>query len=348
MYVQAASNPATGNRWRGVYTPDVLAVGEGPTSWEDYFNQQKRWSYGIWEILLTAKRDVRRRLTGRQRLLYGCVQFYYPSVAAGLLLGNLATALYLLFGIASVSLHSLTWLALWSASLASWFLLWFWLRRFNLAEHERVEVGMPGMALALFAGPVYLAAAVAALLRRPLAYTVTAKGKLRTTESMATFRLHLWWAAVAAGLLAASLVRHHDYLALRAWSVLTLFTGLGPPILAGISGLVARRRARSAQVEAGTVRGSAAVPAACAARIPSQRVSNSPAAHNQEWHGEPQVWRDQFELTTGQIPDRRAVDGKVLLAHHRPPAIGIARVPHQLDRRPAEPTAVPPQSGEDR
>ncbi len=29
--VYGAVNPATGNRWRGVYTPDILAVGEGPT-----------------------------------------------------------------------------------------------------------------------------------------------------------------------------------------------------------------------------------------------------------------------------------------------------------------------------
>ena len=101
----------------------------------------------------------------------------------------------MLFGVASIQLHSLTWLGLWSLSLGSWFVLWFWLRRFNLAEHERVEVGMPGMALALFAGPFYVAAAVTAILRRPLAYAVTAKGKLASGEDVSTFRLHLWWAA---------------------------------------------------------------------------------------------------------------------------------------------------------
>ena len=56
---------------------------------------------------------------------------------------------------------------------------------------------MPGMALALFAGPLYVAAACAAILRRPLAYAVTAKGRLASGEAIATFRLHLWWAGVA-------------------------------------------------------------------------------------------------------------------------------------------------------
>lgn len=348
MCVQAATNPSTGNRWKGVYTPDVLAVGEGPTSWEDYFNQQKRWAYGIWEILLTRKREVRRRLAPRQRLLYGCVQFYYPSVAATLLLGNLATAMYLLFGVASIELHGLTWLTLWSASMGSWFLLWFWLRRFNLADHEREEIGMPGMALALFAGPVYLAAATAAVLRRPLAYAVTAKGTLRTTESLGTFRLHLCWAAVAAALLATSFVLDHDYLALRTWSALTLFTGLAPPVLAGVSALAERWRehstfradlgtvrGRAAVAGQATVRGAAAVTAIGRRKVPTWSVRYDDDGHH-EWRGdELDQWRDRLEETTidnavGQPGSRR-----VRMWLYRPPAMGIARVPEALTSSPS-------------
>jgi cellulose synthase (UDP-forming) len=313
MRVQAATNPATGNRWKGVYTPDVLAIGEGPSSWADYFNQQKRWAYGIWEILLTRKRVVRRRLSARQRLLYGCVQFYYPSVAAGLLLGNLATALYLLFGIASIELHSLTWLGLWSASLGSWFLLWFWLRRFNLADHERTEVGVPGMALALFAGPVYLSAATAALLRRPLAYAVTAKGKLRSGESLATFRLHLCWALVAAGLLAVSLVLDHDYLALRMWSGLTLLTGLTPPVLAALSALAGRWKA-STTTPARTAR--AAVPIRARGRAEAR---TGPLRHEDLQH---------VRRAEGVRRTRSAA-----LYYHRPPVVGVAGVPVVPRRR---------------
>jgi len=242
MRVQAAINPASGNHWKGVYTPDVVAIGEGPTSWADYFNQQKRWAYGIWEILLTRSKRMPRELSARQRLLYGLVQFYYPSVASSTLFGNLATALYLLTGITAIEINGHAWLGLWSASMASWFALWFWLRRFNIAAHEREEVGVPGMALALFAGPIYVSAAIAALFRRPLAYAVTAKGKLRTTESIGTFRLHLMWAAVAAALLVASRLLHHDYIALQVWCCLTLFTGIAPPLIAALSAVSAKAR----------------------------------------------------------------------------------------------------------
>jgi hypothetical protein len=241
----------------------VVAIGEGPTSWADYFNQQKRWAYGIWEILLTRSKRMPRELSARQRLLYGLVQFYYPSVASSTLFGNLATALYLLTGVTAIELNGGTWVALWSASMASWFILWFWLRRFNIAAHEREEVGVPGMALALFAGPVYVSAAIAAVFRRPLAYAVTAKGKLRTTESIATFRLHLMWATVAAGLLVVSRLLHHDYVALQVWCCLTLVTGISPPLIAALSAVAAKvRRAMAARTEPGGAAGAPGVPPA--------------------------------------------------------------------------------------
>jgi cellulose synthase/poly-beta-1,6-N-acetylglucosamine synthase-like glycosyltransferase len=237
MRVQGTINPVTGNAWRGVYTPDVLAIGEGPESWTDYFNQQKRWAYGIWEIVLKRNLRAGLRLRGRQRLLYGLVQFYYPSVGSAVLLGTIATAVYLLLGVTAIRLNSLQWLALWSASMTSWMILWLWLRRFNLAAHERREVGVVGMLLALFAGPVYVVAGVTALLRRPLTYAVTAKGNLKSTDSVRTFRLHLAWAAIATALLILSFRFHHDYMALRVWGTLAVITGLGPPLIFIASGL---------------------------------------------------------------------------------------------------------------
>lgn len=247
MRVQGTINPATGSPWKGVYTPDVIAVGEAPTTWTDYFNQQKRWAYGVWDVKLRRRAKAGIRLRARQRLLYGMVQFYYPSVATSLLFGSLATIGYLLFGASAVHLRGGPWLSLWTAALGSWVSMWLWLRRFNLAEHERHEIGIPGMALALFAGPVYLSAAVAAVLRRRLAYAVTAKGDLRSSESLRTFRLHLIWAAVATTLLVVNLtVNHHRYAAPQLWAALALLVGLSPPLIAFRRTIVSRRRAPAA------------------------------------------------------------------------------------------------------
>jgi cellulose synthase (UDP-forming) len=233
MRMQGTVNDRTGNQWKGVYTPDVLAIGEAPSTWTDYFNQQKRWSYGIWQILLNRKMRDGIELTSRQRMLFGLVRFYYPSVGVTVLFGSLATAIYLLLGVTALQVNGYTWVALWSANMGTWLLLWFWLRRFNLAKHERRELGLPGILLALFAGPVYLAAGARAVLRRPLRYVVTAKGALRSGDSARTFTLHMYWAFAAAALLAISYRLNHDLIALRIWASVALLTGIGPPLIAG-------------------------------------------------------------------------------------------------------------------
>ena len=98
------------------------------------------------------------------------------------MLGNVATALYV-FGGASPKLPLEQWLALWAASMTMSFVTYFWLRRFNLVEHERANTGLAGLALMLACIPVYVSAAAEFLAGRPLAYAVTAKGDLTSGDS---------------------------------------------------------------------------------------------------------------------------------------------------------------------
>lgn len=249
MRVQGTVNPLTGRNWKGVYTPDILAIGEAPTTWTDYFNQQKRWSYGIWEILLKRRLKKGIRLKLRQRIMYTLVQFYYPSVGATVLLGTTATSIYLLLGITALHVAGVPWVALWSLNMATWFILWLWLRRFNLATHERREIGMPGMLLALFAGPIYVAAGLRALLRMPLRYVVTAKGQFRSGDSARTFGLHVAWGLAAALLVFISLRLHHDLIALRVWATLAVVVGTGPPLIAACAWLTRGKARRGSSVD---------------------------------------------------------------------------------------------------
>jgi len=192
MAIYSSSNNETGNKWRGVYTPDILAVGEGPTSFTDYFNQQKRWAYGIWEIAGKHSPLMLRKMKKLQALSFIMLQSFYPSVAVAWVLSSVAT---LLFGYISADYGGLgaILLGLWVYSIVSCLSLFFWLRNFNLVKHERKDWGLQGMGLLLMCIPVYVSAGWQAVTKKPLTYAVTAKGKLTSPDNIQTFIPHLNW-----------------------------------------------------------------------------------------------------------------------------------------------------------
>ena len=87
--LHAARNPETGRRWKSVYTPDVLAVGEGPSSWSDFFTQQHRWSRGTDETILRQFRRSFWRLSWPGKAALRMLLAYYPSTAISWVLGAL-------------------------------------------------------------------------------------------------------------------------------------------------------------------------------------------------------------------------------------------------------------------
>src|SRR5215207_3517242 len=138
MVVYTAVNEATGRNWKGVYTPDVIAVGEGPATYSDFFSQQKRWAYGIWEIVRQHSGRVFPRMrTRQQRLSFFALQTHYPTTAIAWVGGVTLWALYLLGGATVTHLPVLQWGILFGANLVAGLVFSFCMRRFNLVEHER-------------------------------------------------------------------------------------------------------------------------------------------------------------------------------------------------------------------
>jgi cellulose synthase/poly-beta-1,6-N-acetylglucosamine synthase-like glycosyltransferase len=228
MVVYTAVNPATGNTWEGVYTPDILAVGEGPATYSDFFSQQKRWAYGIWQIARRHSPAIFRQLPLRKRLAFFALQSHYPTTAVSWVSGIFLTVVYLVGGVTASRLPALIWALLFVANIVVGFVFYQLTARFNLVEHERGSWGLNGMALELMTAPVYVVAACAQLAGRPLAYVVTAKGSAATGDTLRTFRPHLAWALVAAASIGAGWVLHHDYLSLYVWAGLTLAICLAP------------------------------------------------------------------------------------------------------------------------
>jgi cellulose synthase (UDP-forming) len=229
MVIYSTVNPATGAYWKGVYTPDIVAVGEGPATYADFFSQQKRWAYGIWQIARTHSPTLFPRLPRwSQRLSFFALQTHYPTTAVSWIIGILLSSIYLVGGITVTQLPALIWGALFLGNILTGMAFFEFIQRFNLVAHERRSWGLAGMALELITAPIYVAAAAAQLSRRPLAYVVTAKGAAATGDTLRVFRPHLGWAALSAGCIGTGIALDHHYPALYVWAGLTTLICLAP------------------------------------------------------------------------------------------------------------------------
>ncbi|MGW5176273.1 glycosyltransferase family 2 protein [Streptomyces sp. NPDC004082] len=222
-------NPLTGGHWRSVYTPDVLAVGEGPASWTDFFTQQLRWSRGTYETLFKQYWKAPFTMPPGRLFSYTMMLVYYPMTAVNWLLGILSCVLFLWFGASGTQVAASVWLMLYSDAAALQIGLYLWNRRHNVSPHEpEGSGGLAGMAMSALSAPIYLKSLSAALKRTPSRFVVTPKGGGASPDRLATFRIHLSWAALLAFSLLVSFVFGHTHAAMRTWAVLAMGISLAP------------------------------------------------------------------------------------------------------------------------
>lgn len=235
-------NPQTGRYWRSVYTPDVLAVGEGPESWTDFFTQQLRWSRGTYETIIRQYGKAVFRLPPGRLLSYTLMLVYYPMTAINWLLGILSCVLFLWLGASGTQVSSSLWLMLYSDAAACQIGLYLWNRRHNVSPHEpEGSGGVAGMVMSALCAPVYLKSLGSAVLRTSGRFVVTPKGGQTSADRLMTFRLHLFWALVLATSLAASVYFGHTHAAMRTWAVLALVISLAPVAVWAVTTLRGRR-----------------------------------------------------------------------------------------------------------
>ncbi|MFB7268984.1 glycosyltransferase family 2 protein [Streptomyces sp. NPDC056244] len=222
-------NPRTGRYWRSVYTPDVLAVGEGPASWTDFFTQQLRWSRGTYETLFTQYWKAPFRMPPGRLLSYTLMLVYYPMTAVNWLLGILSCVLFLWLGASGTQVSSAVLLMLYSDAAALQIGLYLWNRRHNVSPHEpEGSGGLAGMAMSALSAPIYLRSLGSAVIRTRGSFVVTPKGGSASPDRLMTFRLHLYWAGLLVASLIASVFLDHTHAAMRTWALLALAIALAP------------------------------------------------------------------------------------------------------------------------
>ncbi|WP_188278252.1 glycosyltransferase family 2 protein [Streptomyces sp. CBMA152] len=226
------SNPATGNKWRSVYTPDVLAVGEGPSAWTDFFTQQLRWSRGTYETILKQYWKGFTTLPFGKLFNYTMMIIFYPMSALNWILAALSCTLFLGLGASGVQIDPVIWMMLYGNASALQIGLYIWNRRHNVSPHEpEGSGGIAGMVMSALSAPIYARSLMDAVLRRKSSFVVTPKGDSSSPDTLfGTFRIHLFFIVVFGGSLIASLFNGHSHPAMITWAALALLITAAPII----------------------------------------------------------------------------------------------------------------------
>lgn len=233
LVIHTKRNPTTGAHWKSVYTPDVLAIGEGPELWAPYFTQQWRWAAGNFD---TWRRVVWRefyKLSPKAMLHYFLILTFYPITALTWLVGIISTMTYFLTGATAIIAPWSQFITLYLMSLTMQMSLYVWNRRFNVSPHEPVgSYGIAGMMLTSLTAPVYLSALIGVVLGKKPSFVVTSKGTHdRSYDTLITFKSHLIWAVIISAGLIYGFTHNHDQIAMWIWAVAQLIVCFIPIIV---------------------------------------------------------------------------------------------------------------------
>lgn len=209
--------------WKGVYVPEVLAEGDGPTNWTDYFNQQMRWSYGLYEILFNHTRRHIFQLSFRQKINLVLSQLFYFSGLATVF-GLLLTSLYLLFGINATNMSLKDWSGYALPAYILSLLITLFLHRYYIKPKSEPAIGITGMFLAQAACTIYTIALIKFLSKKKLTYKVTTKGRAaQQNTSFSTLKAYWILLTISLGTLIASFLLNNDSIVMRFWAIFNIF-----------------------------------------------------------------------------------------------------------------------------
>ncbi len=211
------------NRWKSVYVPEALLVGEGPATWEAYFSQQLRWAYGLIDILFRHTPKIAPKMRPHHAFFYVLLQQYYFFGLAQAI-GMLLVALYFVFGITSAEMTLLPLLILYPLFLVMQLIIFIWLQKFYIDPAQESGLHLAGKLLNIAAWPIYVLAFFSALAGKKLDYQVTPKGSAQPAEAphVGTFLLHLIVGTISALTIAAYFITDHQAPQLLLWALLNV------------------------------------------------------------------------------------------------------------------------------
>lgn len=208
------------HRWQSIYVPEILAVGEGPASWDAYFSQQMRWAYGLIDILFTQSPRIFLRMKIKHALNYFFLQQYYFDGLAQAI-GIFLLVFYFFFGLQSTRMEFGPLILSYLPVVFIQQVIFLWLQRFNIDKQNERGLLLKGRYLNVAAWPIYFLALVGVIMRKRLAYKVTPKGSAQTKNTnLLVFLPHFIFGTLTFAGIFVSFFNHHQALQFIFFGVL--------------------------------------------------------------------------------------------------------------------------------
>jgi cellulose synthase (UDP-forming) len=170
--------------YRGVFVPEVLAIGHGPETFQTYLRQQFAWASSLIRVLLSYTPRLITRLRPAQAVQVLFTESWYPLWSASLLVLFLVPSVALLTDQFPSTVPLPVFLAAWAPISSANLLFWLWSRRWQLPQGMRLS--WRGVILHVARWPIVLWALINVLLRVKHPYMITPKG---SRDGLPAFRL---------------------------------------------------------------------------------------------------------------------------------------------------------------
>ena len=164
----------TAKGYRGVFMPEVIAVGDGPETFETYIGQQFAWAHSMIDVLFRFTPRLIWHYTPRQAVQFLFVQTWYTLWSITMCL------MFCLPSIALLSNTSISHTTFWDFTVHSFpqaavaFIIWFWSKQWF--RPRGLSLSWRGIVLHVARWPIVLSALIQVLLRVEKPYMITRKG----------------------------------------------------------------------------------------------------------------------------------------------------------------------------
>lgn len=159
---------------KGVFVPEVIAVGDGPETFETYAAQQFAWAYSMMQVFFGHTPKAIRHYSWKQGIQFLFVQTWYIlwSLSMLVLFSFPIVSLLTDQSIANVDYWQFLWRNLLVVSAG--FVIWFWSRPWHLPKG--IGLSWRGIVLHVARWPVVLSALIQVILKVEKPYMITVKG----------------------------------------------------------------------------------------------------------------------------------------------------------------------------